>query len=724
MSGVSMKISLLVSVSLSVLLLTAMFASFAVADSGNQLINAEQKFTKAYTNVYTGKQINWSWSADRFDLNFWIEDPAKAKFYQVAAKTTDHGSFTVPTTGNWSFVWENTYVATASEDYGIHLSYYINFTNKAPIANISANVTTGYAPLAVNFTGSGLDLDGVINNYFWSFGDLTTSTSKSPAHMFSLPGDYLVVLTTTDNEAATGKKNVTIHVAQRPNSPPVADIDADVTSGYAPLKVTFKGSGTDTDGNIVSYDWNFGDGEISNLKNPIHTFQDPGSYTVTLLVTDDDSANATATAEILVDPVPNKAPTAIIKVDLSSGVAPLTVSFTGSGTDTDGKIVQWNWSFGDGKFSSKQNATHTFNAPNSYTVKLKVTDDDGATGEKNVTVKATQKLNKVPTVSVETDKTSGHAPLNVAFAAIALDTDGAITGFEWDFGDGITDDGQNVSHTFNAPGEYEVVVTVTDNDLAEANAKVVITVEETPAGEMDTDSDGIPDTWETDHGMDPSDATDASKDSDGDGLTNFQEFLNGTDPDSVDSDGDGMPDGWEVAMGLDPTDPKDAKEDKDKDGASNLEEYKKGTDPTDSKSVPKTASAGTGNTWLWYLLAALAVVVLLIITVVIILAVLKGKKKDEKIPEASSEQPTPLPPEPMQPMQAPQPMDPNQPQYAPGQYAPPPGQPQYGGQYAQPMAPSQPQGQAFPPPNQQVYLPPPPLAQQPAQDPYSAPLNK
>ena len=133
-----------------------------------------------------------------------------------------------------------------------------------------------------------------------------------------------------------------------------------------------------------------------------------------------------------------------------------------------------------------------------------------------------------------------------------------------------------------------------------------------PANDFDSDGDGMADTWEDAHGLDPENGTDGGSDNDKDGLTNAQEYNNGTNstdpnnPDTdgggvydgveyysgfnpndpsddqyVDSDGDGMPDLWESEHGLEPAKPADAGEDKDGDSYNNLEEYKRDSDPND-----------------------------------------------------------------------------------------------------------------------------------------------
>jgi len=97
----------------------------------------------------------------------------------------------------------------------------------------------------------------------------------------------------------------------------------------------------------------------------------------------------------------------------------------------------------------------------------------------------------------------------------------------------------------------------------------------------DTDSDGMPDYWETAYGLDPNNPADASLDNDNDGLTNLQEYQNGTNPLDPDTDADGVKDGLEVSRGTDPLDPTDPdfQSDTDADGLSNGLEILAGTDP-------------------------------------------------------------------------------------------------------------------------------------------------
>ena len=131
----------------------------------------------------------------------------------------------------------------------------------------------------------------------------------------------------------------------------------------------------------------------------------------------------------------------------------------------------------------------------------------------------------------------------------------------------------------------------------------------------DDDLDAMPDTWETDNGLNPANPNDVHGDPDGDGLNNLQEYDNGTLPQNRDTDADEMDDGWEVQHELDPL-VDDADQDADADGASNLEEYRAGTRPRDPTSKPAPApppsqpSGGGGGAIGFPAVALLALLVL------------------------------------------------------------------------------------------------------------------
>jgi PKD repeat protein len=173
----------------------------------------------------------------------------------------------------------------------------------APIASFTLSSTHGTAPLAVVFDGSSsTDSDGTIASYAWSFGDGTLATGVTASHAYTTAGTYTTSLTVTDSQGLTATTARQV-VVSAPNVAPVARVTATPVSGTAPLTVAFSGSGSaDADGSIVSYAWSFGDGVSATGLAVSHTYTKPGTYTARLTVTDNASATASASTQIVVSP--------------------------------------------------------------------------------------------------------------------------------------------------------------------------------------------------------------------------------------------------------------------------------------------------------------------------------------------------------------------------------------------------------------------------------------
>jgi chitodextrinase len=134
---------------------------------------------------------------------------------------------------------------------------------------------------------------------------------------------------------------------------------------------------------------------------------------------------------------------------------------------------------------------HTYTGVGTYVATVTVTDDMGDTGTASVTITA----DLAPVAVISAAPLAGRAPLEVSFSAAGSTDDGTIEKYAWDFGDGETAEGVEVSHTYAAGGEYTVVLTVTDNFGNTGTASVEIAVE--PAGTRfkrgDTNADGTVD---------------------------------------------------------------------------------------------------------------------------------------------------------------------------------------------------------------------------------------
>ena len=420
-----------------------------------------------------------------------------------ATSSTDDGSITA---WDWDFGDGNTGTGeTVAHTYAAAGTYSVSLTvtdnlgatntvtvdtdviNDAPVAAFTTVQTAG--TLDVDFDGSTSTDDGSITTWDWDFGDGNTASGENVSHSYAAAGTYPVMLTVTDNLGATGSVTVDIDVVE--NQDPVASFTATQVSGT--LDVDFDGSGSTDDGTITDWDWDFGDGNTGAGESATHTYATPGTFTVSLTVTDDVGASNTVTADVeVVDP--NGPPTAAFAATQVAGT--LEVNFDGSASSDDGTITDWDWDFGDGNTGAGETVSHTYAAAGTYSVTLTVTDDLGATGSLTTDVEVT---NGDPVAAFTSTQTAGT--LDVDFDGSASTDDGSITAWDWDFGDGNSGAGETASHTYGAAGTYTVVLTVTDNVGATGATSVDVEVTENQlpvasftatqvAGTFDADFDG------------------------------------------------------------------------------------------------------------------------------------------------------------------------------------------------------------------------------------------
>ncbi|MCL3861290.1 PKD domain-containing protein [Actinotalea sp. K2] len=186
-------------------------------------------------------------------------------------------------------------------------------------------------------------------------------------------------------------------------------------------------------------------------------------------------------------PPANQVPVAVF----SSSVSDLAVSVDGSGSsDPDGTVAGYAWDFGDGATGAGVTASHTYATSGTYTVRLTVTDNAGATGTttRQVSVAGPPPANQVP-VAVFSSSVSDLA-VSVDGSG-SSDPDGTVAGYAWDFGDGATGAGVTASHTYAAAGTYTVTLTVTDNQGATGTVAAEVTVVEPgPVTELARDGFG------------------------------------------------------------------------------------------------------------------------------------------------------------------------------------------------------------------------------------------
>ena len=218
-----------------------------------------------------------------------LEDPVPALAAGVCYNSTV-GPFTMSGTNDTIMVCaDNDGVVAESNETNNCMENII--ACELPVANFTAEPTSGCAPLNVTFTDLSTPI-GEILSWSWDFGDGSNSTLQNPSHQYSA-GTYNVTLNVT-NACGSDTETKTNYITVK--APPVAAFSATPITGYAPLTVTFTDLST---GDPTSWTWDFGDGNNSTDQNPSHQYSAVGTYTVNLTVSNACGINTTSAPVIV-----------------------------------------------------------------------------------------------------------------------------------------------------------------------------------------------------------------------------------------------------------------------------------------------------------------------------------------------------------------------------------------------------------------------------------------
>lgn len=279
----------------------------------------------------------------------------------------------------------------------------------------------------------------------WDFGDGATADSINVEHTYASRGDYTVTLVVRDTVGGcsdTTAQTITI-------TDPIAGFTGTNLAGCVSHQADFTSTSTDA----YSYQWLFGDGSTGAGQDASHTYNTPGVYDVTLVIT--DIHNCTDT---FVQPnyVTVYGATAGFYADTLTGCTPLPVSFFDSSSSAMGTITSWEWDLGNGATDTNQNTTTNYTIPGNYTVRLVVGDSNGCFDTLN---KVNYIVPTYPTPGFTASQTTiclgSPVQFNNSSAGVGLN-------YEWDFGDGDTSTAANPTHAYADTGIYTVMLYVQD----------------------------------------------------------------------------------------------------------------------------------------------------------------------------------------------------------------------------------------------------------------------
>jgi gliding motility-associated-like protein len=365
---------------------------------------------------------NWLWNFGDATTQNYIAPPFSHVY-------TTNGLYNATLTVTDSYGCSNTF----TNNLQIFVSYpKAIFTTADSLTCVGKNVTFNNSS-----TGTGL-------NYNWDFGDATASVATNPVKVYGADGNYTVKLIATDvngcKDTATKVNYVKVHTAK------AAFTVNDSLSSCSPFEVVF----TNTSLYYTGFTWYFGDGTTSTLAQPTHYYSTPGTYVARLGVVGPGGCVDTVNKTIILYPS-----TATLTYSPFAGCSPLSVSFHVS---TPGPVTYlWDLNDGNTLTTTDSNLVYNYLLPGKFLPKVILEDQTGCqipvTGTDTITV-----TKSYVNFGVNDSLLCDGGIVNFTDSTVS---NGIITNYKWDFGDGGTANTQNPSHNYTTTGFFNVRLIVT-----------------------------------------------------------------------------------------------------------------------------------------------------------------------------------------------------------------------------------------------------------------------
>ena len=392
------------------------------------LQNPDDPFSYSFSDVSVGEAETWLW--DFGDGNFSTEqNPShtftEVGFYLVCLSISDSSGMCEDETCSGIMV-----------------------TGEFPCQADFSFIIEPEIPLLVKFTDAS---SGNIGFRLWDFGDGTMSLEQNPLHTYTTGGIYNVCLHVIDfNFQYTDQICKTVEVDYDPTCNALFSFLPAVND---PLNFQFTDQST---GNLVTWFWDFGDGNNSTVQHPTHTFGNEGTYTVCLTVTNFwGNCEDVFCQDIIID-IPE-----LCQADFDFATdpnLPLTVQFTDFST---GIMTEWLWNFGDGNTSTIQNPVHVFADTGIYQVSLSIQNADSLLYCNHSITRQVPVYVAVPVCLANFVALPDSGVNKPNLFHFYDQSAGEPDSWFWDFGDGTTSTLQNPQHKFDDFGDYEVSLTIT-----------------------------------------------------------------------------------------------------------------------------------------------------------------------------------------------------------------------------------------------------------------------
>jgi uncharacterized repeat protein (TIGR01451 family)/fimbrial isopeptide formation D2 family protein len=307
-----------------------------------------------------------------------------------------------------------------------------------PVAAFSMNRSTAAVGQTVNFTDQST---GLIQTWFWDFGDGTTSSERQPSKQYSAEGVYTVTLTVT---GPGGSDQETAAVTIIPANILTCSFNAP-SRLFAGETVTLRNTSQVSPGSFSGFTWYINEQQAATTTDLVTIFSEAGTAVVRLVGLSEDGRSCENQYSLTVLPVDG------VTANFS-GIRSVVVGEELCLRDQSrGTITAWAWDFGDGGLSTEINPCHAFSQAGRYNIRLTVTGTSGASDSRTRSVT----VYNPPALIASATPSNGTAPLAVSFIAEGT----SLTSYEWSFPDGSRAFTSTAQFVFDQPGEYTVTVT-------------------------------------------------------------------------------------------------------------------------------------------------------------------------------------------------------------------------------------------------------------------------
>jgi PKD repeat protein len=320
-------------------------------------------------------------------------------------------------------------------------------------------------PVTVNFEDESVNA----SSWLWDFGDGNTSSEQNPTHTYYELPENNVKLTVHNEKGCVQSSKILLSFIFN------AEFQVDARQICLGSEVNFSAVSDDA----VSWVWDFGDGFSSVERNPIHQYEAPGIYDVSLIAANDSGCQDTVMMEKFIEVSPYKAGFEL-KETIANECVPVLVEFK----DLSEGAISYHWDFGDGKTARVANPVHLYQDVGEFDVSLVITNKLGCQD----TLKQEKLVNvSGPETVFEVDNKMVCLPNAVNF----IDLSESAVQWQWIFGDGNTSSEQNPQHLYDEPGIYTVTLIAQNEEGCEQTFKIDgIKVLPTPAVNFDMDISG------------------------------------------------------------------------------------------------------------------------------------------------------------------------------------------------------------------------------------------